>query len=269
MADQANALRRRRRQNPSSNEEERWKEIYRILFPDVNETEIPSPCAVLFDPDNNDSSDKRVDHDDYPVQSAVDLSQSTLSPGNPMEGMTVLQNISIEDLHILENIVRQVVLEQLQRGSHSTVSLDLSQQHSNLMQMPPTRFAGFQQNDQRLQTAQQFEMPMFSTSPFVLGMPPEISAMTSMDINPSFSRSLVPIQNSVGMNHGLENSSGDSGYQSGPVINVSPPDGMQHSSSSASTIEERGQNSNLINVENIYSCLSQEWNGNNGPLDDI
>jgi len=49
---------RTRKKMPSHTEVDRWVEIYKILFPDADETNIPSPCKWINDILNSNTINK-------------------------------------------------------------------------------------------------------------------------------------------------------------------------------------------------------------------
>jgi hypothetical protein len=48
--DKEKEQRLKKRKRTESDEVGKWKEMYRILFPDDPENSIPSPCELLFSP---------------------------------------------------------------------------------------------------------------------------------------------------------------------------------------------------------------------------
>lgn len=43
---QEKRLRSRKRDQEAVNEEDKWRKVYRILFPDDDHTQIPTPCKI-------------------------------------------------------------------------------------------------------------------------------------------------------------------------------------------------------------------------------
>jgi hypothetical protein len=47
-AEQEKVLRSRKAMHQAKSEEEKWKIVYRILFPDTGPDDFPSPCRLSF-----------------------------------------------------------------------------------------------------------------------------------------------------------------------------------------------------------------------------
>ncbi|KAK4167958.1 hypothetical protein QBC43DRAFT_202547 [Cladorrhinum sp. PSN259] len=55
----------KRKSKPNSSNEEKWKEIYRILFPEDDESDIPSPSDQLEDYPTDDAETREQEFDNY------------------------------------------------------------------------------------------------------------------------------------------------------------------------------------------------------------
>jgi hypothetical protein len=77
-ARQLNLLKQRQKQEPRKSEEEKWRDIYRIIYPNEDDIEIPEPCEYLRLQSDNIGAHK---NSDYEAATPLDQHMRRENPG--------------------------------------------------------------------------------------------------------------------------------------------------------------------------------------------